>query len=88
MTRRIELETPERFMLEILKKAKEKIVGHRITAVRYMTDSELKESYWHQKGIVLELDNGELLFPLSDEEGNSPGVLATTIKDFETIGRF
>lgn len=88
MTRKIELETPERFMLDILKKAKEKIVGHRITGVRYMTDEEIEKSVWDKKGIVLELDNGELLFPLTDEEGNSPGVLATTIDNLTTMGRF
>lgn len=64
-----------------------KLVGRKITAVRYLTEEEADDLGWDQKAVVLILDD-IYLFPSIDEEGNGPGALFTNIPGFETIGRF
>ena len=49
--------------------------GRTIINVRYLTDEEMKGMGWHRKSIVLELSDGSLLFPSSDDEGNDAGAL-------------
>lgn len=52
--------------------------GRTITKVRYMTEAEQTESMWGGRAVVLELDNGLLIYPACDPEGNGPGALFTT----------
>jgi hypothetical protein len=52
------------------------LVGRVITAVRPMTDGERDVYYWGAAGShtpVFVLDNGWLLVPSQDAEGNGPG---------------
>jgi hypothetical protein len=49
--------------------------GRTIVDVRYMTDEEMKGMGWHNKSIVIELNDGSLLFPSRDDEGNDAGAL-------------
>ena len=53
------------------------LAGRRIVEVRAMNTSELAAEGWppDQTVSVLVLDNGTLLFPSRDEEGNGPGAL-------------
>ena len=55
------------------------LVGREITAVRSMTDEELADNAWGgRRGgapIALELDDGTVLYPSQDPEGNGPGAL-------------
>jgi len=49
-----------------------------IVKVRRMTDKEMADNGWdgyHTNPPVLELEDGGILFPARDEEGNGPGVL-------------
>ena len=58
-------------------------VGRKIVAVRHMTKAELEAEGWdtnHQVPL-LELDNGDKLYPSCDEEGNGPGELFVTDKN-------
>lgn len=59
------------------KEAKELFVGRTITSVRYMTKEEQEEMGWFYRPIVLHLDDGTLVFPVQDEEGNDGGVIFT-----------
>jgi len=43
-----------------------------------MTEAEQTESMWGGRAVVLELDNGLLIYPACDPEGNGPGALFTT----------
>lgn len=52
------------------------LVGRKIIAVRYMTAAEQQHVGWHRSPVVLQLDDGTLLFPQSDDEGNDAGALA------------
>jgi hypothetical protein len=56
----------------------EVLVGRTIVKARYMTDEEQEYFGWYSKSIVIELDNGDLLFPSRDDEGNDAGALFTT----------
>lgn len=53
------------------------LVGRRIVEVRAMSARELEAEGWspNDTAPVLVLDNGAILFPSRDEEGNSPGAL-------------
>lgn len=61
------------------------LVGRKITAVRYMTAKEVETLGWNSKGIVLQLDNGLLVFPSMDDEGNDAGALFTSDEKLPTI---
>ena len=51
----------------------DKIIGHKIVAIRKTTAEERERIYWSANGIVL--DNGVSLMPVTDEEGNDPARL-------------
>ena len=51
------------------------IIGHKIVVIRKTTAEEREQMYWSANGIVLVLDNGVSLLPVTDEEGNEPGRL-------------
>ncbi len=53
------------------------ITGRRIVEVRAMSARELDAEGWplDETVPVLVLDNGAILFPSRDEEGNGPGAL-------------
>lgn len=55
--------------------AKTSLVGRTIVDARYMTDKEMKDMYWDERGLVMTLDNGERVTVSSDDEGNGPGAL-------------
>lgn len=57
--------------------AQDMLVGRKITAVRYMTKKEADNSMWDARAIVLVLDDGNIIFPSQDDEGNGPGSLFT-----------
>ena len=61
---------------EWTKKAKSKLVGKKIAGVRWMTRDEATQSGWHNRPIVLVLDDGTWVAPMSDDEGNDGGALA------------
>jgi len=52
-------------------------IGRRIVEVRAMSARELEAEGWppDETVPVLVLDNGAILFPSRDEEGNGPGAL-------------
>jgi hypothetical protein len=51
------------------------LVGRCIVAVRPMTKAELAREGWEEACIAVVLDNGTLLYPSRDDEGNAPGAL-------------
>lgn len=58
--------------------AADMLVGKRIKAVGYMTKDEAKSHEWYERAILIELEDGTLLYPSSDDEGNSAGSIFTT----------
>lgn len=57
---------------------REEILGAKIVDIRAMTDQELAANYWYDTqglAVVIELDNGKIIVPSQDPEGNGPGML-------------
>lgn len=60
--------------------AAQQLVGRKIVAVRYMPEDEADEYGWDMRGVTILLDDGVLLVPMRDDEGNGPGALATSLE--------
>lgn len=60
---------------EWAKHAELHLKGRTIVDVRYMTTQEAEVMGWSYRPVVLQLDNGALLFPSQDDEGNDAGTL-------------
>ena len=57
---------------------KVEIIGHKIVKIRDMTEVEKRHEGWDDTPYcpaVLVLDNGVMLYPSRDDEGNGPGAL-------------
>ena len=61
------------------------LVGRTIESVRYLTPSLADELDWSMRPLIIRLDNGTVIYPTSDDEGNNGGALHTTIKGLEII---
>ena len=61
------------------------MVGQKITEVRWLTKEEAEECGWTYQPIQITLENGVLLIPMSDDEGNEAGAMATNLKELDTI---
>lgn len=66
--------------------AKKLLQGRTITDVRYLSTEEAKELMWDKKCIVLHLDDGNLIYPSMDDEGNNGGALFTNDDNVPVIG--
>ncbi len=51
------------------------LVGKKVTNVRYFADGEAKSWLWGKRPLVIEFDDGTLMFPMCDDEGNDGGTL-------------
>lgn len=51
------------------------IIGAKIINVRPMTQDEKELEGWEDQTVAIELDNGIVLYPSQDEEGNGGGAL-------------
>ena len=54
---------------------KDDLIGKKIVAITYLSEEEMKASYWNKRCPVLILEDGTAILPLSDDEGNESGVL-------------
>lgn len=61
------------------------LVGRKIVHARYMGAKEAENCGWDHRPVVLQLDDGSLIFPQSDDEGNDAGVLIHYTKESEQI---
>ena len=56
------------------------LVGCKIIKVDYMSNEECEDLGWYKRPIQIHLDNGAILSPQADDEGNNGGALFTTSK--------
>lgn len=54
---------------------KEHLKDKTIVDVRYLTDEEAESLGWNSRSLVIHLDDGTLIYPSRDDEGNGPGAL-------------
>ena len=64
---------------------KKALVGKKIVGVEYLPKKYLEEWMWYKRPIVLKLDDGTMLIPQMDDEGNDGGAIWTNVKDLEVI---
>lgn len=65
--------------------ARNLLLNRKIVGVRYMTAAEADEHGWYTRSVVIKLDNGVLIYPSADDEGNNAGALFTTDPDEQTL---
>ena len=61
------------------------LVGKKIVKVRQMIKIEMEQECWQGKNMCLELDDGTIIYPSQDEEGNGPGALFGCDKKGQTV---
>ena len=59
--------------------------GKTIVKVAYFSKDEVKDMMWHKRPITLHLDDGGILIPSMDDEGNDGGAIITNYKNLDTI---
>lgn len=52
-----------------------------IISVRYVTEEEVTDNYFAKRGLQIMLDNGTILYPMQDDEGNDFGAIHYQAKD-------
>lgn len=65
--------------------AQKQLEGRKIVKVRYLSDKEQESLGWYKRCVVMQLDDGNLIFPSSDDEGNEAGSLFTNDKTNPTL---
>ena len=61
------------------------LVGRRIVRARYMTDSEKEELGWNSSPMILQLDDGNMIYASSDNEGYGAGALFNNDDDYPVM---
>tara|TARA_R100000458_G_scaffold47436_1_gene46205 strand:+ start:298 stop:561 length:264 start_codon:yes stop_codon:yes gene_type:complete len=61
------------------------LVGKKIVKVEYFPEVMMEDVMWHKRPITIHLEDGTILLPQMDDEGNDGGAIATNIKELETI---
>jgi hypothetical protein len=57
------------------KYAQDRLLGKTIKSVRYMDSGEVETMGFQRKALVLTLNDGTLLWPSMDDEGNDAGAM-------------
>jgi hypothetical protein len=57
--------------------ASAQLLGRKIVKVRYMSEREAASMGWGSRPVVLQLDDGNLIYPSMDDEGNDAGAFFT-----------
>lgn len=55
--------------------AESKLVGKSIKRVSYLTKEDASNMMWYKRPIVIEFDDGTMIIPQMDDEGNDGGAL-------------
>lgn len=61
------------------------LVGRTIVKIEYMPEKEVEDMLWHKTPIAIHLDDGGILIPSMDDEGNDGGAILTNYKELSTI---
>lgn len=59
--------------------------GKMIQEVRYMTAAEAEKSGWDYRPLIIILNDGNWLVPMSDDEGNNAGAIGTSFPNLYTV---
>lgn len=65
------------------------LVGRKIVKVKWLDPKKTEELYnWYSQPCEIHLDNGAILTPSSDDEGNEAGSIFTNITELPVIPVF
>ena len=68
------------------KLVKKHLVGRTIVKVKWLSPQQTEKVFgWHQQPCEIHLDNGTVLTPSQDDEGNDAGALFTSNRQMEVI---
>jgi hypothetical protein len=71
------------------KKVSKALVGRKIVKVKWLSPEKSEKYFgWDTQPCEIYLDNGIVLTPSSDDEGNDAGAILTNIKDLSCIPVF
>lgn len=71
------------------KEASKHLVGRTIKKVKWLdADSSYKLFGWDRQPCEIHLDDGTILTPSADDEGNNAGAIFTNIKDLQVLPVF
>jgi len=71
------------------KEASKRLVGRTIKKVKWLdADNTYKLFGWDHQPCEIHLDDGTILTPSADDEGNNAGAIFTNIKDFQVLPVF
>tara|TARA_R100000329_G_C7574601_1_gene203451 strand:- start:379 stop:621 length:243 start_codon:yes stop_codon:yes gene_type:complete len=76
------IENPRKYWTDKVAKTLE---GRTIIKIEYMPEEEVKDMLWHKIPVVIHLDDGGILVPSMDDEGNDGGAIITNYWNLETI---
>lgn len=62
-------------------RARDILKGRTIKAVNYISDRDADENLFSKRGLIILLDNGTMLYPMCDDEGNDFGAIHYTTKE-------
>jgi hypothetical protein len=63
------------------KKAQEILKGRTIKALGYISEKDADDSMYSKRGLMILLDNGTMIYPMSDDEGNDFGAIHYVTKE-------
>lgn len=64
-----------------VEKARQVLKGRKIVAVNYATEKDIAENYFAKRGLMILLDDGTLISPMTDDECNDFGAVYFQTKD-------
>ena len=65
--------------------AQAQLLGKKIVEVRYLSQEEADDLGWDERCVVIHLDDGNLILPSRDDEGNGAGSLFTNNEKNPTL---
>ena len=67
------------------KEVAKRLEGRTIVKIEYMPEKEVEEWMWYKTPVVIHLDDGGMLIPSMDDEGNDGGAIITNYEKLGTI---
>tara|TARA_R110002126_G_scaffold253671_2_gene396783 strand:+ start:58 stop:315 length:258 start_codon:yes stop_codon:yes gene_type:complete len=82
----MDMKTPEEIEKYWTDKIKKQLVGRTITSVQYLSREDAREDWdWSDRSLIIMFDDNSWIMPMSDDEGNNGGALATSESKLLTI---
>jgi hypothetical protein len=63
------------------KQAQTILKGKTIKAVGYISEKDADDNMYSKRGLMILLDNGTMIYPMSDDEGNDFGAIHYVTKE-------